>query len=208
MPKPDRLAQVTWWLVIAAVVLYCLVSFFFWSLMDVVTPFGVPFVWLPVLGTALAAVLTAVILPIRRWSARRAGSLLPLAWLIGCFVVTRCIDFTALWLSANFRFRYTDREQVVRRIESGELRPNVSHSPSLLALPRELAPVSLGGGEVVVQRDGDKLRILFFTFRGVLDRWAGFVYSSDGSPPRSSDFGGELTITRKIQDRWYHVAAH
>jgi hypothetical protein len=60
----------------------------------------------------------------------------------------------------------------------------------------------------VVQRDGDKLKILFFTFRGVLDSFAGFVYTSDDSAPKNGDFAGEFIINRKVQDRWYYVSAH
>ncbi len=170
MLSSDRLINTTWCLAVATVVLYCLLSFFFWSLIDVFTVFLAPFLWLPVLVASLAAVVTATILPVRRWGSRRIASSLPLTFLIACFVITRFIDFTALWLAVNFRFRHADREQVVRRIESGQLRSNVSHSESLIALPKELAATSLGGGDVVVQRDGADLKILFFTFRGVQGR--------------------------------------
>ncbi len=208
MSQSDRFTRVTWWLAVATVVLYCLLSFFVWNLIDVVTPFAAPVLWLPILVTATAAILTAIILPIRRWPARRSASFLPLLFLAVCFITTRFIDFTALWLSTNFRFRLAEREQVVRRIESGELRPNVSHNASLIALPREFASVSLGGGEVLVQRQGDKLKILFFTFRGVLDNFAGFVYTSDGLTPKRGDFAGEFIIIRKVRDRWFYVSAH
>lgn len=199
--------KLTWWLAIAATVAYCLLSFAFWSLIDVVTPFAAPLLWLPVLATTLAAVVASVVLPLRRWKTRRLPSLLPLAFLVACFLVTRFVDFTALWLAANFKLRQADRGEVVQRIVSGELHPNVPHNASLIALPKRYAPVSLGGGEVMVQRDEDKLKILFFTFRGVLDSFAGFVYSSDGSAPKNGDFAGEFIINRKVQDRWYYVSA-
>lgn len=172
-----------------------------------VTPFAAPFLWLPVLGVALTAVVSAVVLPFQCWNTHRIRSLLPLVFLLGCFVITRFIDFTALWLAANFKFRKADRAQVVRQIASGELRPNVPHNSSLVALPGEFASASLGGGEIEVQRDGDKLMILFFTFRGVLDNFAGFVYTSDDSVPKNGDFAGEFIITKKIQDRWYYISA-
>ncbi|MSR60380.1 MAG: hypothetical protein EXS05_22530 [Planctomycetaceae bacterium] len=207
MPQPDRLTKLTWRLVVLAVVSYCILSFFFWSLVDVLTPFIAPLLWLPVLAVALAAVVVAIVLPIRRWRTQRIRSLLPLGFFVACFIATRFISFTELWLAANFRLRHTDRENVVKRIASGELRPNVSHNASLIALPRKFAPVSLGGGEVDVQRDGDKLKILFFTYRGVLDPFAGFVYTSDGSAPKDGDFNGEFFVNRKVEDRWYYVSA-
>lgn len=200
--------KVTWWLAAVAVAAYCLMSFFYWSLIDVITPFGAPLLWLAALALALAAFVIAVILPFRRWRTRRLTSLLPLVFLVACVVITHFVDFTALWLATNFRLRHTDREQVVRRVVSGELRPNVAHNAALIALPGELAPASLGGGEVVVQRDGDKLKILFFTFRGVLDSFAGFVFTSDGSAPKDGDFAGQFFVNRKVGDGWYYVSAH
>lgn len=208
MLDSDRLTKVTWSLAVTPVVLYCLVSFFLWSWIDVLTPFAAPLLWLPVLAAALVAVVAAIVLPLKRSSARRVWSLLPLPFLILTFIITRFTDFSALWLAANFRFRHADREEVVRRIGSGELRPNVAQNASLIALPRECACVSLGGGEIEVQRDGDKLKILFFTFRGVLDSFAGFVYTSDGSAPKNGDFAGQFVITRRVQDQWYYVSAH
>lgn len=208
MPKSDRFLKVTWWLVVAAVAIYCLLAFFFWSLIDVLTPFAAPFLWLPVLALALAAIGTAIVLPFRRRQARGFASLLPLVFLAACFIATRFVDFTRLWLAANFKLRYSDRVEVVRRITSGEFRPNVPHNPSLIALPSQFASVSLGGGEVEVRREGDKLKILFFTFRGVLDNFAGYVYTSDGAAPTSADFAADFIINRKVRDRWYYVSAH
>lgn len=183
-------------------------SFFYWNLVDVLTPFAAPLLRLAALAVALAAFAIAVILPFRRWRTRRLASLLPLVFLVACVAITRFVDFTALWLATNFKLHHTDREQVVRGVVSGELRPNVAHNASLIALPRTLAPASLGGGEVVIQRDGDKLRILFFTFRGVLDSFAGFVYTSDGSAPKDGDFAAKLFVNRKVEDGWYYVSAH
>ena len=207
MRQSDRLFKLTWWLAGIVVAIYCLLSFFFWSLMDIVTPFAGPFLWLLVLALAIGAVVIAIILPFRRWKTHRMASLLPLGFLVTCFIITHFIDFTALWLAANFRFRHAERTHVVRLIAKGELRPNVSHNASLIALPREFASVSLGGGEALIQRDGDKFKILFFTFRGVLESFAGFVYTSDGSAPKNGDFAAEFFITRKVQDGWYYVSA-
>lgn len=208
MRQSDPFIRTTWGLAVVSVAIYCLMSFFYWSLIDVVTPFAAPILWLPVLMTALVAVVVAILLPFRRWRTLGIASVLPLGFLFACFLIIRFVDFTALWLTANFKFHHADRLEVVRRIESGEFRPNVSHNPSLIALPRDLAHVSLGGGEVEAERDGDRYKILFFTFRGVLDSFAGFVYTSEGSAPKDGDFAGKFVIVRKIEDRWHYISAH
>jgi hypothetical protein len=204
----NRIIKAAWPFAIATVILYCFVSFFFWNLIEIVTPFLAPLLWLPVLATALPAIVIAVILPIQRWKTRPIASLMPLAFLIASFVATRFVDFTELWLAANFKFHHAKREQIVSRVVSGELRSNVSYNSSLIALPKKFASASLGGGDIVVQPDGNNLKVLFFTFRGVLDSFAGFVYSSDNSPPKNGDFFGRFFIIRKVEDKWYYVSAH
>lgn len=154
----------------------------------------------------LISVIVAVILPFRRWSACRMKSLLPLVFLIACFVITRFIDFTALWLAFDPRWWHADREEIVRRVTRVDLRPNDSHN--VISLPEEFAPVSLGGCDGLFQPDGDRFRLLLFTFRGVIGNFAGFVYTSDGTAPKNNDFAGEFIVIRKVEDRWYYVSAH
>jgi hypothetical protein len=208
MPQTDRFIRITWWIAIVTVVLNCVFWFSYWSLIDVATPFAVPILRLPVLVVTFVAVVAAVILPFRRWKPCGIATLLPLGFLIGCFGLSRLVDFTDVWLAANFRLRLADREEVVGLIASGKLRPNVRHNSSLIALPSEFAAVSLGGVEVVVERNGDQLKVLFFTFRGVLDSFAGFVYTSDDSAPTDGDFAGRFAINRRLEERWHYVSAH
>lgn len=208
MQKQDSFIRMTWWLAVIAVVAYCLLSLFFWSIIDAVTPFIAPFAWLSVLAITLASMIMAIILPFRRWRTHRMTSLAPLGFLVTCFIITRFVDFTALWLTANFKYRHADRLEVVRRIERGEFYSNISHNVSLIALPRQFSSVSLGGGEVMVQRDGDRFKVLFFTFRGILNNFSGFIYTSDGLVPKNGDFTGEFFVNKKIEDRWYYVSAN
>lgn len=209
MKNPDLLVKRAWRLVLAAVGLYGAVAFFHWSLVDVVSVFFAWLPWAPVGILALAAMVAAIRLAYRRWRIRPGAALLPLAFLVMGIGAMQFVDFTELWLTANFQYRRAEREEVVRQIESGELQPSAFRPAfSVAALPGPLAATSLGGGEVMVQRDGATLRIFFYTFRGVLDRFAGFVYSSDGTAPKNGDFAGRFFINRQIGDRWYYVSAH
>jgi hypothetical protein len=125
MPQSDRFIRITWWIAIATVVVNCVFWFSYWSLIDVATPFEVPILRLPLLAVTFVAVVVAVILPFRRWKPCGIATLLPLGFLIGCFGLSRLVDFTDVWLAANFRLHLADREEVVGLIASGKLRPNV-----------------------------------------------------------------------------------
>lgn len=207
MRQSDKLTRFTWLFLLLTIATYSLVSFFFSNIVDVLTPFIAPFLGWPILGLALVAFVLAVVLPFRRWKTKGKATLLPLVILIISLVAAHFIDFEQLWLIANFKFRYKEREEVVKRIADGEFRPNVSFDASVITLPGQLSGVSLGGGQVLVQHDGDKLKIFFFTYRGILDNFAGFIYSSDNSAPKSGDFSGDFYLTNKIQDKWYYVEA-
>jgi hypothetical protein len=203
MSRTDSFSRWTWRIAIAAALIYWTFAFLFWHFMGWLTPFIAPFLWLPVYALALTALAFAVLLPFRRWKHRGSASLLPLLFCIIVFVVTGFVDFTHVWLRTNFTLGRPAREEVVRLINAGELRPNVAHNASLIRLPWRYRELSLGGGEVMVE--GDK--VFFFTFRGILDNFAGFVYRPQDSPPQDGEFAGEFFIVEKMDDQWYYVSA-
>src|SRR5205807_2438951 len=125
----------TWRLLVAATTVYWLFAFFFWHFMGWLSPFIAPFLWLPVYGLALTALIFAIVLPIRRWRSQRARSLWPLAVFVALFVATGFVDFTNLWIRANFIMGRSSREKIVHRIAARELRPNVSYNAQLIRLP-------------------------------------------------------------------------
>ena len=83
-------------------------------------------------------------------------------------------------LDLDFKMHKTDREKVVSMVESGKLKENVPDSPSFIQLPKRYDHLSKGGGEVIAVQKGERLTILFFTYRGILDNFSGFVYSPNG----------------------------
>jgi hypothetical protein len=58
-------------------------------------------------------------------------------------------------------------------------------------------------GSVFVWRDGKDSWTLFFTFKGVLDSFAGFVYASNGKIPPADAFLGEPIQIIKLAPNWY-----
>jgi hypothetical protein len=154
-----------------------------------------------VYALVLTALGFAVALPYRRWRTDRSASLLPLFTLVLLVGTAQLIDFTDLWLRAYFAVGRSGREEIVRQVQAGELRPDAGSR--LIRLPAGYRWLSLDGGEIVVDRD----KILFFTFRGVLDHFAGFVYSPDGSMPTDDDFQGDYFLIRQMDVSWYYVSS-
>jgi len=60
----------------------------------------------------------------------------------------------------------------------------------------------------MVERSRDATYILFFTYRGVLDNFSGFMYRSDNTLPAEGDFGGNWAEKKRIDQNWFWVASH
>lgn len=117
------------------------------------------------------------------------------------------VPFTGIAITRDFSANLKGREKVISIIQSGDLLSNVSHNESLIALPKEYAHLSKGGGEVVVERDGDTLKVFFFTFRGVMDNFSGFACISDNTELYQGDFNGDFLEIEKKKDYWYWGAS-
>jgi hypothetical protein len=77
----------------------------------------------------------------------------------------------------------------------------------LIALPSRLSGLSSHGGEIMrFHRQNDTL-ILFFDYRGILDSFSGFVYSTDDLPPESGDFGGKFFAIERLRNNWFWVSS-
>lgn len=119
--------------------------------------------------------------------------------ILGFAIFVVIFPYNEVMLEADFRYYLTDREKVVAMVKADDpaLQPDPvrefkEFSLQTIALPPEYSHLSRGGGEIVVQSRGTDYKILFYTFRGVLDNFSGFVYVSDDSSLDNEDFRGDL----------------
>lgn len=65
----------------------------------------------------------------------------------------------------------------------------------------------MGGNEIVVERHREGAYVLFFTYRGVLDNYSGFLFVPQGGDPRGfRDLGETGTTIEPLEQQWYFVA--
>ncbi|MDR0634155.1 MAG: hypothetical protein LBF91_04175 [Azoarcus sp.] len=186
----------------ALVLLIALV--FQWNVIDALTPFlGVPLLglaWFPVMLSAVLAVAHAY-----RNRSKGAYAFAPLIVTICTLLVAFFVPFTRLWLYANFHLNLSAREQVVAKVKSGTFRPNVAHSAKLIALPKN-SGLSMGGDEIIVEGSSSNPYVFFFTFRGILDNYSGFLWVPDGGKPEQFRDAGELgTEIEPFGGNWYFI---
>jgi hypothetical protein len=177
------------------------IQFFQWKLIEIFTPFLMPFVWLIVNGFFLVVFIVSVINLFKKKEWKPVG--IQAITILLLFL----IPFNEIVLNIDFKTNKSERFEIVSKIQAGTFMPNVSHNPSLIHLPNEYEHLSIGGGDIVIEKQGEEYSVLFFTYRGVLDSFSGFVYSPNDKTPPSHSFGGDFKQIEKITKNWYFVAS-
>jgi len=182
--------------------LVILVSLFQWDLIDIITEFLMLPIWLFVYAFFIIMTIWTLIhlLKNRKWQPFVIQLITILLWLF--------FPFNQINLDLNFRSHQDKREEVATKIENGVIKPNVPNSPSLIQLPKEYTQLSKGGGDIVVETKGKAKSILFFTYRGMIDNFSGFVYNPNDNKPSKSDFNGDFKQIKKVHKNWYYVSSY
>ena len=187
-----------------------LISIFRWTLVEYVTVFLEPLIELGAGLLFLISLLCSAIYAIKR---RRIGLTkvsAPLAVNLLTALIVLFVPFTQLTIYLDFRFHLNSRTKVVDEVLAGKYESRVQNAGArgdLISLPTALSSLSSDGGEIVrLHRPKDTL-VLFFSFRGILDNFSGFVYSSDDSPPAVDDFGGRFVEIERLRKNWFWAAS-
>jgi len=179
-----------------------LVSLFQWDLVDIITEFLMLPIWLFVYAFFIIMTIWTLIhlFKKRKWQPFVIQLITISLWFL--------FPFNQINLDLNFKIHQDKREEVATKIENGVIKPNVSDSPSLIQLPKKYTQLSKGGGDIIVETKGKAKSILFFTYRGMLDNFSGFVYNPNDNKPSKSDFNGDFKQIKKVHKNWYYVASY
>ena len=197
------------WISIAICICLIMVNLFQWSLIDLLTPFLI----IPLLGVIWIIYLSTWIWSIayllhhrKKWRKSCAA----FAVCFGTFLIVLLVPFTQIWLKYDFWVNRSAREQVVLEIDRGKLIPNVAHNSSLIALGKNYPNLSMGGNEIVVEEHDRKKYIFFFTFRGILDSYSGFIWIPRGgdSNKYSDAHKSDLTEIVPFAENWFYASHH
>lgn len=160
-----------------------------------------PFVWLVVCGLFFLSFIGAIIKLFKKKDWKPFG--VQVITLLLLFI----IPFNQIVLDIDFKLNKSERDEVISKIQDRTFKPNVSHNSSLIHLPDEYVHLSKGGGDIVIEKQGENYSVLFFTFRGVLDGFSGFVYSTNDTEPQLHSLGEEFKEIIKIDENWFFVAS-
>jgi hypothetical protein len=165
-----------------------------WTMVDVLTVF---FSFVPYL-IAIPTFLVYFIWNIVRFFKQKSKDI-KIALLINLITIISfaLVPFTLISLGLDFYTKLPFRTYVVEKVKSGELKQDTDSS--LTNLPTSSPSLSAGGNSLLIE-DG---KIFFFTFRGILDNYSGFIYTENDDPTMSAE---EIIQTIKLWKHWYFVA--
>jgi hypothetical protein len=174
-----------------------------WWLIDLVTPFLFPPLLLLVVIAYVASAVWGLVHAVRH---RRQGwsAMAPLlvATAVGALVLLT--PFTDLSLNLNYCWYRGARIRIVQDVQTGRLAPA---KRGVLALGSREPYVSMGGNDLLVEEHEGRRYVLFFTYRGVLDHYSGFLFvPNGGDPTQFADLAeARSTQIRQLDPGWYFV---
>ena len=180
---------------------------FQWSIIDAITVFGVLLIQRPILLVFGASCVLSVIHIFLYWKKVWFLTLLPLTINIATLLIIAFVPFTEMSVNADFHLKLLSREDIVQQVKVGALKNNVAYNNTLIHLPAGYPYVSSSGNDILVEGENGSLSVFFFTFRGVLDNFAGIIYKENDQPPTASDFGCDTLLeSSKFQDNWFWMS--
>lgn len=177
-------------------VIYCIISFARITFLNILTLLIEPFLFI-ILFILLINSFFYFLFRVRKLGWKAFG---PLAVNILIFFAILHFPFEDISIALNFKLYLSGREKVVSMIQAGELTPNGDNR--LISLPQKFKYLS-NGGEVLVEQNGENLKVFFFTYQGVLDNFMGFAFISDNTPLVNDSFGGDFKTIKKEKDHWF-----
>lgn len=189
------------YLSISSSILVFLYQFSQWKLVDIVTPFLMFPFFLLVFGFFIVVTVRALITLIKnkKWK--------PFVIQVITIILLFLIPFNQIILDMDFKLKKSERVKVVKMVEKGELKPE-PESSWMIHLPKKYENLSSGGGEIVVEKSGNGYNILFFTYRGILDNFSGYVFTVKDRKPSKNAFGGDFKEIERMDKNWYFVSSY
>ena len=180
-----------------------------WPLISLLTVFLEPMLEIVITLFFLGVLIGSLVHAINRHRKREQADWAPFVVCIATVILVILVPFTSLYLKANFLTLRNRRTTIAERVIAGRSGHVVQTGSGgdLVALDGPDGFLSADGGEVVVDHRGGKTFVLFFPFRGILERFSGYVYSPSDDPPAKDEFTGDGREIMRVAPNWYWYAS-
>lgn len=159
----------------------------------------IPLYLIPFAGAFLLVILL-VVDALKSKQLKRNGFPLTLTVLLIILMINA--PFSPLLRKAEFYFKFEDREDIVTSILNGEIETS-NERGDLFRIPEGYDSLFLSDGKEVMRIND---HFLFYTNRGVLDNFSGYVFSPDGVEPSDADVLAKIVKKQRMNKNWYYIA--
>jgi hypothetical protein len=180
---------------------------FYWDIVDIFTPFLAPLLMLGFWMCFFASGVFCLVMWLQHRKTHFVQGATAIIIHFLTLIIVIYVPFHTIMLDLNFRLNYHSRMQVVAMVEQQKRASQTTTEEIEVSLPNGYRHLSRGGGDIIVDRSPTLTIVFFYTFRGILGSFSGFMYRSDNSSPQQDDLGGEYVQIEKLRDHWYWVAA-
>ena len=174
-----------------------------WVLVAFLTPFLMVPVMLVLWAGFAALTLATIVYLVAQAKKNLMRAVLPLLINGFTFLILWRVPFTTIWLDLEFRLNYQAYNEIVMMVEDGRIQPS---DIGLARLPSGYRHISRGG-DIIVERSDGVTSVFFFTFRGVLDNFSGYMYRSNDTPPPQDFMAGDWFQIERKQAHWFFCAS-
>ena len=187
--------------------LLILLYFLQWTLVEYITPFLIPLVFSLFWGLFTLSFLYSIIEFFRNTNRTRRKAKVSLIVMLLTLIFVVTVPFTKIIIRVDFWMNYLKRHEVVNWLQSTQIQNKATFETQFLELPIELSRVSRSG-EIIFSIDNGDLKVFFFTYRGILDNYSGFVYDSSASNKLQEFLGDNVREEIKMADNWFWVSLY
>ena len=201
--KKDKIVKVNITLTLLISIIIIIYKTLEWTIIDKISIF-LHIIVFPILGIIFLAIFIINIVSLIKTIRKGIIAFIPIIIQLFTVLIITFVPFTDIWLKINFIHYRSERETIVQEIYNGELIPNIKHNSKIISLGKEYPYVSMGGNEIIINEYDGYKNILFYTFRGILDNYSGFLYVPEGGTPLG---GGDTTEMKeadiiKLKENW------
>lgn len=177
---------------------------YYWDIINIISPLLIIFPLSAAAISSLCFLVYALFYAAKNCTALKRMAYAPLLIISITIAMALFFPFTKVTLEMDFWTNLKARNTVVALIENGTMQPE-AENPNLIKLPWYCKHLSKGGGEVKIVNYGEQEFYLFYTFRGFVDNYSGFIYLPDEQVVDAAK--GYFIQVLKMHDGWYYCAS-
>lgn len=118
------------------------------------------------------------------------------------FIIIVFAPLTEMYVTIDYYLYHSKREDIIEMLYNAE---QVNRNSYIYKLPEKYQSLSCDG-EIVIENDYKNKIILFYTYRGIMDSFSGFIYVPNSYVLYDEVYGSEIIKKIKFNENWYWVA--